>query len=100
MKNIYEVPWTVGQQWVTPDEWDHTFVSPSMHRHLGTSTQEVKHVLLVAGVPESGDAEVLANLTHLRTAPDVSLAGGPLVADYICQLHNAELARKHAAQSE
>lgn len=98
MNNIYEVPWTVGQQWVQPDEWDHAFVSPSLHRRV--STPEVKHVLLMAGVAESGDAEVLANLTHLRTAPDVARAGGPLVADYICQLHNAELARKHAAQSE
>lgn len=96
-KSLYERPWYVGQHWVTADEWDLAY-TPDCLREEKDGEVRVKHVLLVAGAPGEDDAEVLANLTHLRTAETERRGlSDVLVADYICKLHNDELARKQGA---
>lgn len=97
-KSAYERPWYVGQQWAVPDVWDQCFVANSLFQER-EGEERVKHVLIVAGEPGSDDVEVLANLTHLRTsATERGGVGCILLADYICKLHNDELARKQAGQ--
>lgn len=100
MKNVYERPWYVGQQWAVPDAWDLACTADCLHQEQDGEPR-VKHVLLVAGEPGADDVEVLANLTHLRTnSTERGGVGGIFAAEYICKLHNAELARKQDAQSE
>lgn len=95
-KSAYERPWYVGQHWIEPDSWDLAFVADCLHEEQD-GKKRVKHVLLVAGKPGDEDAEVLANLTHLRTnETERGGVGAILMADYICKLHNDALARKQS----
>lgn len=97
-KNVYARPWYVGQHWVPPDGWDLAYVPDCLHQEQEGEAR-VKHVLLVAGEPGEDDAEVLANLTHLRTNETERRGlSDVFVAEYICKLHNDELARKQAGE--